>query len=91
MSKVKILLEIDCPPTMRLQEPLSRSIFKDILHQKWRVPDHTFFGNWDWEITVTEEQHEKIKKFLTRAYEQNLVRYAGWGEIDEKEEDDISH
>lgn len=90
MKKV-ILLEIDCSPTLRLQEKLSKSIFKDILHKEWRKADHMFFGNWDWEITVTEEQQEKIKQFLTRVYEQNLVRYAGWGEIDKEQENDISH
>lgn len=78
MKKVKFEMHIDCDPTIRMQEVIAESVFKE-LGQEYRKPDTTFFGDWVWyEIETDEETHKRIGDMLNRSYELGFTRYVQW-------------
>lgn len=69
-------MDIDSDPYTRCQEELGRRIFDKVLHQPYRKPDFTWFGEWHWNIKLTKQQQKEAMAILRPAYEKGYIRYA---------------
>lgn len=76
-----VTLCIDCDPWtgMGRQGNHFEYICKEILKIDYYEPISKFFGCWTWNVTYTTlDQRNKIKEFLTKLYNDGLIRYAEW-------------
>lgn len=69
-------MDIDSDPFVRAQEQYGRLIFDKVLHKPYREPDNCFFGNWWWNIKLTEKQQKEAMAILRPAYDKGDIRYA---------------
>lgn len=78
VTLISTTVEIDCAPMMPRPDTYFKHICSEILHCDYFNPFSKFFGNWEWNVKVTEEQRLAIESYLTEVYNQGKIRYASW-------------
>lgn len=69
-------MDIDSDPFVHAQERIARNIFEHILHRPYVEPNSCLFGNWHWEIKLTEKEQKQAMGILRSEYNKGNIRYA---------------